>query len=684
MSEERHHHYAGKLAWRRGLLANVEVLASVETGRWKALNNVRQLFPKAGHAEIHGNQAKTLCAGDCLTFNVLSDGRPGTHTKKVGVYRLMPRFSDLSTLGSVEAAQGLFTSDGWRDEALPGNWAIRYCVDKVLLLNLSRGADGALRIVGSNRSRVPSYEFHESDIVFEPDFLENTQLYPIDLERPTASYDWSSEADYIARVIRSLRGIDDGAFGEIETWLQLHSDQISGAVSATGVNQSEAFDAARSGALASRLSTDRCLMEEYLASATKDPRVADIVERFASAGKEAERVALRQKWRIEFEKENETESERLDAKIKEKEREALESLDTRINVTEQKLIRDVEARVEDKRRDLHEELDAIRESIAREVATRDEVEERVKTLSIEARNAEENLRNAEKDLGKTIEKIALAKERLRGNPLVTFSGVSEGKRVSLGEFSREITTSKLLTEHGKVLMKRFVSCLLAGELPILWGRECEDFVTIAEAYISANGLVPFEVDATVITPEDVWSRPGSGLMSPVAEAARIAEKEGRTLLTALRGIERSSAYSWYRNLADLSRRGLFPRSLLIFATIEDHSVQRFQEILDGLIWLQIDKAIAADAGLLALSMLGTGNATVAYELDPGPGIPNLLPALVLVAQTLERNDVTSSLRLARLVSEAQELWPEGDKAIEEFAVDLAQLIRGSSDKTRSL
>ncbi|MEG8038746.1 hypothetical protein QP166_05060 [Sphingomonas sp. LR60] len=117
-------------------------------------------------------------------------------------------------------------------------------------------------------------------------------------------------------------------------------------------------------------------------------------------------------------------------------------------------------------------------------------------------------------------------------------------------------------------MADFAALALAGEVPVLHGPQAEDFALVAEALLAAGRLVPFDADETVIAPDDIWSRPGSGLASQVSQAAALAS-EGHVHLVQLRGIERSAARSWHPALAALARRGLIPRRLLLFATLLD-------------------------------------------------------------------------------------------------------------------
>ncbi len=226
--------------------------------------------------------------------------------------------------------------------------------------------------------------------------------------------------------------------------------------------------------------------------------------------------------------------------------------------------------------------------------------------------------------------------------------------------AREISRTALLTSHGKALMEEFATLMLAGEFPILEGEQVGDFVLVAEALMAANRLVPFDVDATILTPEDIWSRPGSGIASQVAEASDQAKGGGVTLLIQLRGIERSAAHAWFPALAALTRRGLLPRRLMFFATVIDPEADEAKALPSDVCRLRVEKSIPPGAWLVAPSVLGSGPASIAFQLDPGDRERNLSPSLAVFSELGAEANVAMSLRIARVALEALRLRP-GDQ-----------------------
>jgi hypothetical protein len=102
--------YVGRFARRRGVRATVDVLAVEGAGGWEPVTNPRKLFPKSGQVELVGPTAIGASAGEWLKFKVLADPRPGLRQSRVGANRMLPRFADVRTLGTVEAARFLLLS----------------------------------------------------------------------------------------------------------------------------------------------------------------------------------------------------------------------------------------------------------------------------------------------------------------------------------------------------------------------------------------------------------------------------------------------------------------------------------------------------------------------------------------------------------------------------------------------
>ena len=51
---------------------------------------------------------------------------------------------------------------------------------------------------------------------------------------PLGRFDWSDEADHVARVIRSLADADDPLISDLIAWLELHQEAGTGKIFAAG------------------------------------------------------------------------------------------------------------------------------------------------------------------------------------------------------------------------------------------------------------------------------------------------------------------------------------------------------------------------------------------------------------------------------------------------------------------
>jgi hypothetical protein len=224
-------------------------------------------------------------------------------------------------------------------------------------------------------------------------------------------------------------------------------------------------------------------------------------------------------------------------------------------------------------------------------------------------------------------------------------------------------------------MRRFIGFILAGEVPILEGTERDDFVLIAESLVAAGRLLQFDTDATVLTAEDIWSRPGSSLTSVVGRATQLAASDEGTFLVELRGIDRSAARSWYPSLGGYCRKSLLPRRLLIFATIVDATSEEAKALPDDVCRLRADNAIVPGAALVAPNILGGGSGSVAFEFDPGPPPGDLSAALPILTELNFQLDVAMSLRVARIALESAVLNPVDQREAMAAAQDYCRSIK---------
>ena len=668
--------YLGRVAQRRGKFASVSVIAREESQGWEALENPRKIFQKLGQVELAGIKGMDLHPGECLAFQATANTRPGGASYRVTRHRVLPHFADLAFLGSLEAARVLFTKTGWDGGKQSGQWVVRFSVDHVIVLSLKldRGAK-KLVAVPNGLATVQCCAFEEQRIIHAPS--EDSPLYELDGAQVLATYDWSPGADYIAHVIRALAGADDPRLPELITWLELHRDEETGRVSVTGADQEKAFEALRSGELAARLSADRELMAEYLAAVQDDPAVAKAVADAAADLASHDKEALLSKLRSEavaeiaserqlLQDELDAERTRMQAEVRDQRLSLEQAMRERLAQKEAELEEDIQqrirAKIEASQQSLQEKADELARVVKAIEETRQDGEAARAALQTEiAQFSEElgELQSKRTSMQAQLAELSDAAGRLqaRSEPglFLDLPQQVRSQTIDLKTLGKAIAAVPILSKTGKSLMRRFVAFMLAGEVPILAGAERDDFILIAETLVASRRLLQFDADATVLTTEDIWSRPGSGLTSVVGRAAQSAAAGDATFLVELRGIDRSAARFWYPSLVSYCRKGLLPRRLLMFATVVDESSDETKALPEDACWLKADDVVVAGAALVAPNVLGGGSGSIAFDFDPGPRPEDLSAALPVLTELTVKLDLPMSLRIARVAVESTEL-----------------------------
>lgn len=681
--------YAGRFARQRGASGAVDVLAIATDAGWEAIKKPRKLFPKLGQVEIVGTAAAAMRPGDWLAFR-LADSRPEVLAPRISVYRAMPRYVDMATIGSIEGARVLFADEGWAGSHQAGHWAVRFAPDGILILDLVRERGDRLRVGASALRRVPRYKFDHSCIIAEPGLEQPAELYDLLETEPLALHDWSADADYIAHVVRSLAGADDPRLDELIAWLELHRDEYTGRVSATKASDHKAFEAIRSGELAARLSADKKLMAAYLAAVRDDPVIAQVVANAAAQLTAREREAVIAALRSELASDQDTKRAQQDEEFKKRESQLENALQERMKERSLALEAELQHRLaaaaeaaEARAAATNEALGAETARISREreiaLAERDRLHLETSQLTKDLTSLAEKQRTAQEE----VTRLSLTIAALSHRPPAALQTLAQfpaghgrrGTAITTEGLGAAIQQIGLLTNQGKVLMERFAAFMLAGEIPVLTGRQADDFALVAEALMAAGGLVRFEIDATILTPEDIWSRPGSGVQSPVAQAAELAQNAEGTFLVQLRGIERSAARAWYPALVALTRHDFLPRRLLIFATVIDTTSEEAQALPADACRMVIEDTIVAGAPLVAPSVFGTAPASIAFRLDPGDRPDDLSSAITALTDVGLDIDIATSLRVARVAVEASRLRPNNHDAVLAAARDFCDAIR---------
>jgi hypothetical protein len=567
----------------------------------------------------------------------------------------------------------MFATEGWEADkgGQAGHWAIRFVEDRIIVVDLVRGKDERFRVSPSSLAHVPSYEFVADHVISEPAVVDSQGLYDLKDLTAVAHHDWSLDADYIAHVIRSLLGENDRRLEDLINWLEPHTDKRTGQVSATGADPDKAYEAIRSGELARRLKADKALMKAYLSAVRDDPTIAKLVSEAAGqvAADERERIAAAIK--SELTNEFERNRKQLDKELRERRRSQEEELEQSLEKRRVESEREFRDKIASSKQEADEQINAIKQALAVETISvtreRELIVEEQERLRAEANGIVQEIaelverrRVAQDEVSQLLSSISAqsrTKERPQSRNIMRLPDAGDvcSTPITVEALTGQISRATLLTPDGKLLMEKFAVLMLAGELPVLEGQQVEDFVLIAESLMAADCLVPFDIDSTILTAEDIWSRPGSGVPSQVAQASTRAEDAGVTSLVQLRGIERSAARAWFPALAALTRRGLLPRRLMLFATILDPDADEAKALPSDVCRLKIQNAIVPGASLVAAGVFGSGPGSVAFQLDPGNRAKDLSPALAVFAEIGVDVSVAMSLRIARVTLEALRL-----------------------------
>ena len=207
--------------------------------------------------------------------------------------------------------------------------------------------------------------------------------------------------------------------------------------------------------------------------------------------------------------------------------------------------------------------------------------------------------------------------------------------------------------------------MLAGELPVLAGSEAPSLVTVAQALLCPGRSASVEADPTIISIDDLWSRPGSGAPTAIAAATKAAEAGGATFVS-IRSIERSGARIWQPALAEALRTGGLPRGLLVACLTGDPEHEEIAALPNPIHLIEVEGALTESAYLAGPALLSPPNLdleTLALADTP----PELAQANRLLATLGFKPPLDLGLRIARIYVEAVALI--GDEGVARTMVD---------------
>lgn len=655
--------YAGQCVRRHDLNMTVKVIAIRSQDGWSPLEKPQKLFPKAGEVEVNLQTASGYQQNNWVIFQVAHKEPRGKW--KASIHRNLTSFLNLQEIGSLDALRSRLTEDGVDGPDHGATWVIRYCEDRIILLDLIRSLDNRYRMAVSGSFYVYAYEpelLHRMPSDTGEVFLYECKRVGEHLQ----VLDWSPDDGYVKRIVRAMAGAHDPSAESVIDWLKRHADEATGQVGASPEDKLAAQQSARSGELIKRLLADKKLLEDLTEVLLADPLMLSHLQKEIQTIAEQERGSIRTSLMDALDDEvMALREERLLAleaelcSLKEEQHKVLRDqleLDRKSNILamEERVSArqtEMEGLLEIRRTELQQSIDVLasqREAFRREleaIGTQIEAGEQslAELKTFETLAVEEIERLKEDAASIHVPKSVKLESVLRFNPpqCVPTLGV--------GDMHREINKCILLTSVGKEHMTQFFALLLAGEMPVLHGPETQDFLLVAEALLSSGRSMRLEADPTVITFEDLWLRAGTQLPTALTHGLELCRGQPTaTVLAVVERAERSGARFWLPAIADRTRRGELPRRFFVCATVEDEDCEEAQAIRSQVPWLQVSGTIAPSAPVLAPMALAPDNV---WQLDPGERPQDIAPAMTAVATHVNQLTLVNALRLARTATE---------------------------------
>src|SRR6266699_518838 len=243
----------------------------------------RLLFPPDGAVELAGASAGSLNPGDWVAFHVVSDTPQGASVLRVTEHRRLLPLEDLSELGSSESARRLLVEDG-RANGVPGELMVRIGEREMVRIQLAREQDGRWRATASGEMpRLAVWRFDPKLCLSVPAGSQTmTILDPSERFVQIGTLDWSRDADFVRRIIRSLTRVEAGedkALRQFAEALGRFADSLQrGASPPQAVDSRIAQEILRIRNLASMLSDQQDLLGAYYEALRDDPEVKSVLE----------------------------------------------------------------------------------------------------------------------------------------------------------------------------------------------------------------------------------------------------------------------------------------------------------------------------------------------------------------------------------------------------------------------
>ncbi|HFI1561990.1 TPA: hypothetical protein ACGPLG_000372 [Yersinia enterocolitica] len=680
--------YIGQYDRRNDRFFYFKVVAQETENGWRELDNPKKMFPRSGEVELIGFDTLQLRPNDWIVFQVDSSVRSKLARAK-HPRRIYPYY-DLSSAQSLLASRSQLSIEGIETHGDPGQWAIRFKTGGLILASLMVSKQG--RFILSRNQNVPEYAFNESGLIAVSGLSENSKVfYMPDVDAsPSRSHDWTPDKHYIENAIQLIADTDSSMM--VASWLRMHADKQNGELKSSIDDLLAAAQALRSGELAKKLEEENSLTRGLAEAVLRDDRIGGLLERQIQNIAEEERNILRSEQQIaldgEFYAERQRRCEAIEAEMAAFQTEKKNDSENKIaqfHLNEEAKLRaefaekkiNIEKTLKCEKADLESEIGRLKD-IATDLFIQNEsqhlalvslADEHGATV-VSLQDVEERFAQAQAELEKINVTIAEKARQMAHSAIPVIRLPVEAKAVSCIEFGRIVSGNKLLTADGKILMEQFLALMLAGECPLLYGPETQDFLSIAESLISSGRSIRQIADPTMISYEDLWVRAGNSLATPLYQGLLLSEaSHPRTIFAVIERVECSAARFWLPALKDRLRSGDLPRRFLICGTIENEGCEEAEKMKQEHLRLWVENAIDHNTTALIPLYLSSEHY---LELTPGDTPKGSIPDKLSIADEMSdgRLDMVNTLRATRAALEIASLNDENKTIHQKRLVDL--------------
>ncbi|NTX82712.1 hypothetical protein G7003_03275 [Citrobacter youngae] len=671
---------------RRNYQSYLKAVAQETPDGWRTIENPKKLFPRTGEVEFNETDALPLRKGEWAAFHV----GPGIRNRAQAKHarRIYPYY-DLSSGQSLLEARRQLSFDGITADGEPGLWAIRFGPDGLILANLAESKSDCLTL--SRSQNVYEYDFREGVVISVSGISENGKLfYMPDVDAsPARIHDWTPDKQYIEYVIQLLSCADSTA--AIASWLRVHTNEQNGKLTSGVDALLAAAQTLRAGELAKKLEEEDSLTRQFTEAVLKDQHIAHLLDHQIQNIAEEERVALRAEQYKALDKEFsaerlrrreaiETEMAAFDKTRKSEIEEEIAQLwqlkEEKLETTFAEKKANIEQTLKQEKAHLESEISRLKDANVDLCAQNENQRQILASLACEHEaflasltDAEERTAQAQTELEKMDIAIAEKARRMAYSAIPEVRLPAQARVISCEEFGHTVRENKLLTSDGKLLMAQFLALMLAGECPLLYGPETQDFLAIAASLISSGRTIRQIADPTMITGEDLWVRAGNKMATPLYQGLLLSEAScPRTILAVIERVECSAARFWLPALKDRLYGGDLPRRFLICGTIENEDCEEAEKLKEQHLRLRMENVVIQNAIALSPLHLSPENHS---ELDPGAASQGSLLDKLAIADEISagRLDLTNTLRAMRTAHEAVPLDNE-NKTHQKRLVDL--------------